>query len=231
MTSEFKPTNMETHETTQFISRILAYMALKGYEIARNPGEVNIIYVEGCDPDGRPNEDREDLWNDLRIVITFDGNGTPSMQLCEPATTEPGRAPTYSTAAQKRGGVARIAFGQFNAWKLGFHKWNIDHPALIQCCNIPVHRDRNKDGKRTGDAVHIGLFGINQHGTSQKYRGTFVGYFSEGCAVAKVWARHLFFIGLCKNDPRYKADPEFIFPSTFIAGDDLAKLCPIDAPV
>lgn len=222
---------MNTLPPHRFTERILEYMALKGYEVARNPGEINIVYVEGCDRDGKPNDDKADLWNDLRCVIRFNEAGVPNMVLCEPATTEPGHAPTYSTAAQKRGGVARIAFGQFRAWKCGFHKWNPDHPALIQCSNIPVHRDRDRNGKRTGDPVHIGLFGINQHGTSARYRGNLVGYFSEGCLVGKVWADHLMFMALCQADPRYRADAEFIFPTTIIAGDDLAKTCPIDAPV
>lgn len=37
--------------------RIIAAMERKGYEIRRGPGEVNIVYVEGMNPDGTPNDD------------------------------------------------------------------------------------------------------------------------------------------------------------------------------
>lgn len=212
-----------------FTERILAYMRLKGYEIATGAGEVNIVYIEGCDADGRPNADRIDEFNDLRIVITHDGAGLPQMILCEPATTEPGRAPTLSQAARRRGGVARIAFGQYKAWMVGYHQGRKDHPALVQVRPVTVLRDYNQDGKRPGDAPDTGLFGINQHGTSPRYKGKTVGNFSAGCSVGQVWTRHLYFVGLCKADPRYQADSEFIFTATYIDGDDLARVCPIPA--
>lgn len=215
------------HTTREFTARILTYMRLKNYHMATGAGEVNIVYVEGCDPDGRPNADALDRWNDLRIVIVHDGNGTPQMMLCEPATTEPGYAPTHSAAARKRGGVARIAFGQYAAWKVGFHKYQCEHPALVQVCSIPIHRDANRDGLRTGDPVSSGLFGINQHGTRPNWKGDIVANWSEGCSVGRDWVRHLYFVGLCKADPRYQADPEYIFRSTWIDGSDLERACPI----
>lgn len=213
-----------------FTARLLRYADQKGYTITTAPGEVNIIYVEGCDADGRPNKDLPDYFNDRRIVIVHDGNGNPQMLLNEAATTEPGVAPTRSAAARRRGGAARIAFGQWNAWMIGYHQGKKDHPALVQVRPVTVHRDFNQDGKRTGDALDTGLFGINQHGTSPKYKGKLVGNFSAGCSVGEIWMRHLYFIGLCRNDPRYVANPEFIFSAIYVDGDDLARVCPIDAP-
>lgn len=214
-------------QRSQFTDRILDYMRRKNYTIATGAGEVNIIYVEGCDPDGQPNPDRADEFNDLRIIITHDGNGSPQMILCEPATTEPGLSPTLSAAARRRGGVARIAFGQWRAWMAGYHQGKKDHPALVQVRQVTVHRDLNQDGKRTGDALDTGLFGINQHGTSPRYKGSKVSDFSAGCSVGRDWLRHLYFVGLCKADPRYQANAEFIFTATYIDGDDLALVCPI----
>lgn len=219
------PTELDTQ---QFTGRILDYMRQKGQRIFTEPGEVNIVYVEGCDADGRPNPDPIDFFNDRRIVIVHDGNGTPHMLLNEAATCEPGLAPTLSPAARKRGGVARIAFGQYTAWMLDYHKGRKDHPALVQVRPVTVLRDYNRDGKRTGDKEDTGLFGINHHGTGARYTGITVGNYSEGCSVGWVWIRHLYFIGLCKTDPRYLKNREFLFTSAYIDGNDLARVCPID---
>lgn len=55
-------------------------------------------------------------------------------------------------------GAARIAFGQYKSWQVGIH--NADsptaHAALKQVGELTVHRDLNKDGKRTGDRVFVG---------------------------------------------------------------------------
>jgi len=224
-------TPIDHYQTEEFTRRILDYMRAKGYAIATGAAEVNIVYVEGCDADGRPNADRADEWNDLRIVIAHDGNGTPQMLLCEPATCEPGLAPTLSAAARRRGGVARIAFGQYTAWICGYHKRRADHPALVQVQPVPVLRDYNRDGLRDGDKQDLGLFGINHHGTGAQYRGVTVSNYSEGCSVGRDWVRHLFFMGLCKNDPRYKANRSFVFSAAYIPGDDLAVVCPIGPAV
>lgn len=220
----------ELLQRQDFTARILKYMAAKGYQVATGAGELNIVYVEGCDADGRPNADTADGWNDLRIVIVHDGANIPQMILCEPATTEPGLSVTKSASAKRRGGAARIQFGQWRAWMVGYHQGKKAHPALIQVRRVTVHRDFNQDGKRTGDALDTGLFGINQHGTSPRYKGNQVGNYSAGCSVGRDWVRHLYFIGLCKADPRYQADPEYIFTATYIDGDDLARVCPIAPP-
>ena len=79
------------------------------------------------------------------------------------------------------------------------------------------HRDRNRDGFRTGDLVRPG-FGINQHGTRPGFVGTLVGYFSEGCLVGKRWKEHLHFIETVKIDARYQATDRFAFDTTVISG-------------
>ncbi|MGI9161184.1 MAG: hypothetical protein ACR2K1_15665 [Saprospiraceae bacterium] len=196
-------------------------MSAKGYTIARNPGEVNIVYLEGANEDGAPNADLIDGWNDRRMVIVFDAQKTPVIAHNAQATTEPGLAATNSARAQQRGGVARIPFGQFAVWQMGFHK-EISHPALVQRRNLKVHRDANRDGKRTGDALDWAI-GINQHSTRPTANPQRVGTWSEGCLVGRSWILHLEFIELCRRDPRYIENPMFFFPTTIIAGDDFAK--------
>jgi hypothetical protein len=205
--------------------RLLRYMRAKGYEIFTAPGELNIVYVEGMDVDGTQNVDAPDAWNDLRCVIDFVGD-TPRLLHCAVATTEPGRAGTMSADAAKRGGVARIAFGQYTAWRAGFHntrKNGKNHPALVHVMPLPVHRDKNRDMKRPGDKIHIGYFGINQHSTRPGYFGGNVGTWSEGCLVGLLWDQHLEFMRLCKTDPRYLADPNFIFTSAVLPGNEIAE--------
>ena len=208
-------------------SDILAYMRAKGYEVFPSPGHFNIVYIEGMNPDGTLNPDKLDGWNDLRIVIDHTADGEPFLKINHIATTEPGAAATFSPEAAKRGGVARIAFGQYRAWQVGFHKQSRNgknHPALVQRAPVAVHRDKNRDGIRTRDNVHIGMFGINQHSTRPGFSGGKIGMFSEGCLVGWRWNEHVDeFIPLVKTDPRFVADADFMFTTTIIAGDDFVK--------
>ena len=203
--------------------KILAYMRHKGYTVCNGPGEYNIVYLEGADADGRPNADTIDVWNDRRLLIRHDTDGTARMVLNAMATTEPGLAATHSTAARKRGGVARIAIGQHTAWKMGFHKQLVTHPALVQTQPLTVHRDYNRDGRRTGDRLDVGLFGINQHSTRPGIRPKNVGRWSEGCLVGQTWEEHLNFIDLLRTDVRFQADKDFVFTTTVIDTTDFAK--------
>lgn len=209
-------------DQNQLALRLVAYMESRGYEISRAPNTVNIIYLEGANFDGSPNPDTPDEWNDRRIVLMFNSQDGPVIVHNVEASTEPGLAATMSASARKRGGCARIAIGQHKAWRLGTHKRK-GHFALVQVAPIPVHRDYNRDSKRTGDRVEVGLFGINQHGTKPNYRANQVGTWSEGCLVGRMWALHMSFIALCQLDARYQADPDFIFTSTVIDGDDFGR--------
>lgn len=188
-----------------------------GYEIYRNPGEINIVYVEGADLDGTPNDDKGDRFNDLCLLIRFE-NGEPVIIHRSVCTTEPGYAATIAASALKLGGVARVRLAQYkNCWQMGFHKGNPDHPALVQRGDVMVHRDLNKDGKRIGDRL-LPATGINQHGTKPSYFAKLVGMWSQGCLVRLIWNEHLEFIDLVKTDPRYIADSKFFFTSTILDG-------------
>lgn len=201
--------------------KIIAYMRAKKYRIAEGEGQVNIVYLEGANADGTPNADKLDGWNDRRMIIAFE-DGKPKILLNAEATTEPGAAATYSQAARKRGGVARVQLTQYlSNFKVGFHKGKT-HPALVQSGTILVHRDKNRDGLRTGDAVSK-AFGINQHGTRPYWSGSTVGTWSEGCLVGRRWAEHLRFIAILKTDLRYLADNDFLFDTTIIDTSDFAK--------
>jgi hypothetical protein len=220
--------------------RIVRAMHSHGYRIDIGAGEVNIVYVEGLNVDGTPNDDAPNVFNDARFVIRFetaapiaredgrkrpdDGREGPARrtQMLAPriagaweATTEPGRYWTEHRMNPK--GAARIAFGQYRAWQVGVH--NGHHEALVQTGGaVTVHRDDNEDFMRPGDAVDTGWFGINQHHGYGLPRHD-LGRSSAGCLVGRDIAGHRDFMALVKSDPRYRANNRFIFTSTIIPAE------------
>jgi peptidoglycan hydrolase-like protein with peptidoglycan-binding domain len=204
-------------------SRIIKYMQSKNknYFVARGKQRYNIIYIEGANADGVPNADKFNEWNDRRIVIEI-AMGTPQIVGNWLATTEPGHYYTVNPMNPK--GAARIAFGQYPAWQVGTHGNSEPHEALVQTGVVKLHRDRNKDGFRTGDPEDIGShFGINQH---WGYDNQLVGKASAGCLVGQTRQGHREFMQIIKQDRRYQLNNKYTFMSTIIAGDDLAKTVP-----
>lgn len=150
----------------------------------------NIVYFEGMNTDLLTlNTDRLDGWNDVRCVITDDGDVIHNSL----ATTEPGAYYTKNRMNSK--GAFRIQLNtQFkDAWTLGRHYSQF---ALVQCGNITGHRDNNEDGQRTGDAMDTGDdFYVNQHTTSGATSQ--VGRWSAGCLVGCYPESHATFMQLC----------------------------------
>lgn len=190
--------------------KITDYMKVQGFKLFTNPGELNIIYVEGVNSDGSINSDEIDKWNDRRLVLNhqFDIVGNWA------ATTEPGRK--YTNAPLNPSGAFRIAFGQYKSWCVGTHKNS--HEALVQVAPVKGHRDINKDGFRTGDPIVVGNFGINQHWGGDS---AVVGAWSAGCLVGQSKQGHREFMAIVKSDVRYQQDKNYIFWSTILAGDKL----------
>lgn len=188
-----------------------------GTKVATAPGEVNIFALEGGSVDLTPNNDAPDLWNDASVIISHDTQGAPYFAHIGEATCEPGVSATRSKRSLKLGGVARIAIGfHENKWKRGFHKGILNHPALVQCAPITVHRDKNGDGKRTGDPITTDVTGLNWHGTRPGLKPTIVGEWSYACNVRQFWADHMNFIRFIDSDPRLKWNPNFEFSATVV---------------
>jgi len=208
-----------------FAKRILRYMRKRGYFIASSPDMFNIVYVEGVDADGRPNLDLFDQWNDRRCVIRILPGGEPEMVVNDLATTEPGKYHTQNPSVAQ--GVARIAFGQYKAWRYGFHK--SIYPALVQTGKVRLHRDMNKNFVRdASDFIDVGSnFGINQHSTRFNLFPTTVNEFSAGCLVGHRYNYHLSFLHIVKQDYRYVNNTNYRFITTVINGDKLLAEEPI----
>lgn len=206
-----------------FAQRLIAYCQEKNYKIDKGAGEKNIIYIEGMYPDGKLNDDAPNVWNDTRLVIEFKKD-LPEIVGAWEATTEPGKY--YTQKPLNVAGVARIAFGQYQAWQISNIGQKETQVALIQTGGkVTVYRDLNQDGIRTGDSLDTGFFGINQTGASDAPSND-IGIWSAGSLVGRTRDGHKQFITLCKQDPRYLKNNQYIFQTTIIAGDDLFKRYP-----
>lgn len=186
--------------------KAITYMRSKGYKIRA----LNIVYFEGLDADdlATVNSDRIDYWNDVRSVITDDGD----VILSAVATTEPGWY--YRRNRLNSAGAAQLAFGQYlDAWCIGDHK---GQDALVQCGELKIYRDGNEDGSRKGDPIFIGGgYGLNQHTTSNA--PDLVGLWSAGCLVGKFPGTHAKFMNICRSMGLQT------FDSCLVNGSDFAK--------
>lgn len=197
--------------------KILARYQANNWVLFKDPGQINIVYLEGVDREGKANDDRLNYWNDRRIVFTF-REGNPVILGNWEATTEPSRYYTNNPLSQK--GAARIAFGQYKAWKVGIHGNSEPHESLVQVNPLPVYRDLNKDGFRTGDKIQTGIFGINQHhGYDMPVDN--IGTASAGCLVGRTRRGHTEFMNFLKRDPRYLRDKNFVFTAAILDGSKL----------
>ncbi|WP_454617625.1 glycosyl hydrolase 108 family protein [Bradyrhizobium cenepequi] len=203
---------------------VVAALERKGYQVDRGPGELNIVYVEGMNPDGTPNNDEANKWNDLRLLIRFEG-GQPKIVGKWAATTEPGRYYTENPLSPL--GCARIAFGQYVSWQVGMHHAGkpSGHEALVQTGGlVTVCRDLNKDGLRMGDRCETGEFFINQH---WGYDLAEVDKASAGCLVGQSKDGHREFMALVKSDPRYRINPKYVFATAILPESEVLAAVPL----
>lgn len=204
-----------------FVRKVIRFMIRNEYFIALGPDVLNIVYVEGVDGDGRENADEMNFWNDRRLVFRIGSDGNPIVMVNVAATTEPGKF--YTQNPLNPLGAARIAFGQYKSHCVGLH--NGIQPALVQRGKIRVHRDINRNGKRDArDPIGIGsAWGINQHSTRPGEPPKLVGKFSAGCLVGKSYSEHISFMGLIKQDIRFKNNAGYLFPTAVISGTELNR--------
>lgn len=192
-----------------------------GFRVYDKVGDINIVFVAGHNPDGSPNDDAVDRWNDICLIAGMGANGWEIL-FCEKATWTPGKIPTKSANVLKRGGVACIFPGQYKAWAPGFHKkskYGDKHPALVQVAAIKYSRDANQDYSRAGDRVFFGITGINIHSTMDGFTRETLGSWSEGCAVVMNFK---VFQALFMEIIRSVAHKYPIFTSTFITKEQVS---------
>lgn len=192
-------------------------MEAKGYKVFKGKNEFNLIAIEGCNPDTfELNTDIPDKYNDCFNVIEF-VNNVPVLRFSVYCTTEPGNY--YTEFPMNSKGAARIKFGQYTAWKTGYHKTQY---ALVQEAPITVFRDLNADGYRTGDKEDTGLFGVDIHTTNSDNNETnSIGRWSAGCIVIANKSSFSNIMQLLQTDSRYTDD--FLFTLTVIDGEEFNK--------
>lgn len=191
---------------------IFSVMRKHGYKIFTNPGELNIVYIEGMNLDLTKNDNKHNEWNDLRLVLDHEGKIIGKWK----ATVNPGDYWVHNRMAP--GGAANTAYGQYSSWIVGTHGRNGSNPheALVQWAGeITADRDDNEDYSREGDAQTTGYYGINQHWGYDLPR---VDRASAGCLVGQTRAGHREFMKLVKSDVRYK--PGFVFTTTILSNKD-----------
>ena len=208
-------------DTTDLAGRLVAYMRQHGHWLARHPDAVNIVYVEGMDPDGTLNDNPPNEFNDVRLTVRFTKTGRAQIIEKWEGTTEPGKF--FTEHPLNDGGAARIAFGQYKAWAVGTHHAGkpSGHEALVQVDTITVFRDLNRDFLRAGDAQDVGSgFAVNQHWGYDLPRGD-LGQSSAGCLVGRTKTGHREFMKIVKDDPRFLASSAYRFMTTVIDGREL----------
>lgn len=207
--------------TKDFAGRIVQALQATDAWVCRHPGALNIVYLEGVDPDGSVNANQPNRFNDTRLLLSVREDGRPAIVAAWEATSEPGRHYT-EIDPQSPLGAARIALGQHKAWVVGMHKSNTPgaHESLVQAEPLTVFRDFNKDYRREGDQPQKGIFGINQHwGFDLPFHD--IGKASAGCLVGRTKHGHTQFMALVKQDPRFHASSGYRFLTTVLAGSKL----------
>ncbi|MBW9114656.1 peptidoglycan-binding protein [Rhizobium cauense] len=205
--------------TEAWLDRVIDFMASRKYWICRYPDCKNIVYLEGTSIDGTLNANAPNAFNDVRLVFWIDNRGSLKAKAWE-ATSEPGRFWTLNPMDDR--GAARIAFGQYKAWRVGTHRAGTPsaHEALVQVDPLRVYRDLNKDYLRQGDKIYEGLFGINQHWGYDNDQLD-LGKSSAGCLVGRSTDGHREFMKLLKADPRYIASNGYRFMTTVMDGREV----------
>jgi hypothetical protein len=172
-----------------------------------------------ANPDGSRNDNRIDLWNDIRLIVQY-VDGKPKVTFQCIATTEPG---TYYDRTHVIGGpqgAALIAPGQQACWQVGIHDAGKSYgqEALVQTgAAVNVYRDFDKSFRRQAGHITTGWYGINQHSTGMADAALgSIGPWSAGCLVAPHMADHKEWMRILKTDERYLADHKFVFPTTVI---------------
>lgn len=198
-------------------SRLYQAMQRKGYAVSLGEGQVNIIYIRGADQHGRPNKNRINEWSDRRLLLMFRG-GQPAVVGNWAATVKPG-LPAIRNPLGKAG-AAFIEPGQYSAWRVGIHHgiFGRVEEGLVQVAPVKFRRDVNRDGDVNDEPIVSGMIGLNQHsGSNQPY----VDKASYACLAAQSENGHRQFMSVVKADPRYRAQPNYVFSTTILNASEL----------
>lgn len=203
-------------DAATFADRVYRAMKKGGFAVADGNDVFNIIYVEGMDPDGTPNKNRYNAFDDLRMLLQV-VDGKPRIVFKQDATTEPGKF--WSDNPMNSRGAFHIALGQQTCWVMGEYH---DNPALVQEGPIKGYRAGEGHYRREGPLLTEGDIGVHHHG-GYNYPHDDLGRSSAGCQVGRLVAQHAEFMRLLKTDRRYRENRNFKFTSTVLTADEVVK--------
>ena len=206
----FERSEKNNPASQKLASAVINYAQQKKWVIRTGARKYNIFYIRGMNPDGTLNDNKVNEFNDLRIVVEIINNNPRIVGLWE-ATDAPGTH--YINNPINSGGAAVIVTGrQYHAWKIGFHKDNPNHPALVQTGgSVTVARN---------GIPSTGYFGINQHG-GYDYPRNNIQDASAGCLVGRTRKGQTQFMNILNQDADYLNDRNYVFYTGFILGKDL----------
>ncbi|ERN43196.1 cell Wall hydrolase [Rubidibacter lacunae KORDI 51-2] len=196
------------HASGTLAEKVVACCEERDFPLDREPGEINIIGIEGMHPNGEFNLDQNDKWNDTVAILTF-REGKPHFNLLCKATTEPGYHYTHNTEIHE--GVARLDTGyHHNLWQVGQHR---GYEALAQKGNLArLVRDANRDYLRNDTTSYERLRGINLHTTKPGLASPdTIGKWSAGCVVIYSPKEFLQFMELVKGSSQFRRYSDFAF--------------------
>jgi hypothetical protein len=195
--------------------KIVRAMQANKYWVASHPDCFNILYIEGMNTDGSLNDNRNNVFNDVRMVLQVKENGVPVIVGKWEATTEPSRK--WTLTPMNPDGAFHIKFGQYKAWIPG---WYHTHEALLQTGEIEGYRDPDKTFKRDFRHPVKGEFGVHHHWGYDLPHDD-MGGSSAGCLVGRSTDGHREFMSIVLGDPRHKANPTYRYMAAIMPAGDL----------
>jgi lysozyme family protein len=175
----------------------------------------NVVSVEGMDPDGTPNNNRPNAFDDIKMVL--DGRGKIIGGPWE-ATTQPGVY--WTTHPMAEGGAFIIALGSQACWTPGEYHGKIVW-RQAEDSTILGHRDPDYTYKRHGPPTKHGNIGVHHHGGYNLPRDN-ISNAAAGCQVIRLEAKQQEFMQLTLRCPRYLVDQKiFRLTATVLEAKDI----------
>ena len=158
------------------VQEIKETMDANGYVFFDNDKAYNLNIIGLRNKEQHPNE-----FDDLLILVYKDLGKRWNVRMY-PITTDAGIYWLKNPMNYK--GTASLKEGQYSStWKIGKHKGKYD--ALVQCKQVQVYRDNDKDKifDYEDAVIYTGYFGINIHRSHPRTEKVKVNTYSAGCQV------------------------------------------------
>lgn len=173
----------------------------------------NVISHEGHNQDGTRNANRDNAFDDVKLIL--DGNGTIIGGPWR-GTTQPGEYWTKHPMAS--GGAFIIALGPQSVWTPGlYHNKTVWRQA--EDSTIMGHRDPHCTFKRVGPPVAHGNIGVHHHGGYNLPRDN-ISNAAAGCQVIEYEDGQADFMEKTLKCPRYLSDKHGYRLTAIVFGHD-----------